>query len=351
MELSSTDGHLESIMKRLIFAVIIVVAFATYAIQTVGQTSISTSGVIESKSGGFKYPDSSVQLTAVTASPGAVGFVDGPHSRFVSSKGNDANACTLALPCRSFAAGVAAASAGGKVVAMDSGDYGPFTVTKSLTIEAAPGVHAGIAVFTGAGVTVNAAQGEDVIILRGLAIHSSGGEDGINITSGQTHIEKCSITGFKGGGMGDGSQAIHTYKEAFIEDSILIGNDAAVWADGGASLAWVNRTRVETNLLGIYVTCDARAIVRDSVVSNNETGVNAGCRAPSVLVEGTLLARNVTGITSGDTSVIRVTGSSIIYNVIGLQQVGESSLLSRDDNTIEDNDTDTVGVIGGYSPQ
>ena len=40
------DGHMESIMKRLVFAVIIIVAFATYAIQTVGQTSISTAGFI-----------------------------------------------------------------------------------------------------------------------------------------------------------------------------------------------------------------------------------------------------------------------------------------------------------------
>jgi hypothetical protein len=51
-------------MKRLTFAVIVILAFATYAIQTVGQTSISTGGVIESKSGGFKFPDGSVQDSA-----------------------------------------------------------------------------------------------------------------------------------------------------------------------------------------------------------------------------------------------------------------------------------------------
>lgn len=53
-------------MSRLIFAVIVILTFATYAIQAIGQTSISTEGVIESKSGGFKFPDGSIQETAFT---------------------------------------------------------------------------------------------------------------------------------------------------------------------------------------------------------------------------------------------------------------------------------------------
>jgi hypothetical protein len=336
-------------MKQTIITAILTLVFTASAIHAVEQTAFSGAGVIESSTGGFKFPDGSIQTSAVAAGPVSVGLEDGEHHRFVSTKGNDANPCTLAQPCRSFAAGVAAASASGKVVAIDSGDYGPFTVTKALTIEAAPGVHAGVAVFTGAGVTINASEAESVIILRGLAIHNSGGEDGVNIFSGQTHIEKCSITGFKSDGVGDGSQAIHTAKEAFIDDSILVGNDRAVWVDGPSALAWVNRTRVESNSLGVFVSCDARAITRDSVISNNGEGVIAECNAPSVLVKDTLLARNVVGITSADSSVIRVTGSSVIYNVIGLNRVGDSSsLLSRGDNTVEANGTDTEGIIGTY---
>jgi hypothetical protein len=53
-------------MSRLIIAVIVILTFATYAIQAIGQTSISTEGVIESKSGGFKFPDGSIQETAFT---------------------------------------------------------------------------------------------------------------------------------------------------------------------------------------------------------------------------------------------------------------------------------------------
>jgi hypothetical protein len=338
-------------MKRTIITAILTLVFTAYAIHAVEQTAFSGAGVIESSTGGFKFPDSTVQLTAVTASPGAVGFVDGPHHRFVSSKGNDANACTLALPCRSFAMGVTATAFGGKLVALDSGDYGPFTVTKAITVEAAPGVQASIAVSSGAGVTVNTTDSLDAVILSGLAIYNNGGEDGVNVLSGWTHIQRCSITGFRGGG-GDGSQAVHTWTDAYIENSTLIDNDRAVWSDGPDAGVTVNRTRLETNGTGVHVSCGSTAVVRDSVFTNTAWGVKAECGTPSVLVKNSLFSRNGDAIwsndTGSDTPVIRVTGSSIVFNGTGLRQTGTSLLLSRGDNTVEANGTDTVGTIGSY---
>ena len=65
---------------------------------------------------------------------------------FVSTTGNDANPCSLVAPCRSFQAAINTVTAGGEVIAVDSGGYGSFTVDKSVTVSAAPGVHAGISV-------------------------------------------------------------------------------------------------------------------------------------------------------------------------------------------------------------
>jgi hypothetical protein len=70
----------EKIMKRLIFAVIIILAFATYATQSVGQTAFSAAGVIESSTGGFKYPDGSVQLSAILPPCTAITYL--PYSIF-----------------------------------------------------------------------------------------------------------------------------------------------------------------------------------------------------------------------------------------------------------------------------
>src|SRR2546426_7468130 len=85
---------------------------------------------------------------------------------FVAGSGNDANPCTRDMPCRSFGAAIAVTSTNGEVVALDSAGYGPVTVTQSVAIVAPNGVHAGISVFSGDGVTVNASGG--VVVLRNL---------------------------------------------------------------------------------------------------------------------------------------------------------------------------------------
>jgi hypothetical protein len=89
--------------------------------------------------------------------------------RFVSGTGSDANPCSLPAPCRTFTAAIAAVAADGEVVVLDPAGYGPFTVTKGVTITVPPGLYAGITAFSGDGVTVNAGP-SDVVVLRGLTL-------------------------------------------------------------------------------------------------------------------------------------------------------------------------------------
>jgi len=64
------DGYWENFMAKtyndilLFLAAMTIMACSTYSTHAVGQSSISADGVIESKSGGFKFPDLSVQLSA-----------------------------------------------------------------------------------------------------------------------------------------------------------------------------------------------------------------------------------------------------------------------------------------------
>lgn len=51
-------------MKRTIITIILTLAFTAFAIQAVEQTAFKGTGVIESTTGGFKFPDGSVQLSA-----------------------------------------------------------------------------------------------------------------------------------------------------------------------------------------------------------------------------------------------------------------------------------------------
>src|SRR6266571_6657569 len=76
---------------------------------------------------------------------------------FVSAAtGNDANPCTRTAPCRNFAAAIAQTQSGGEVVVLDSGGYGTVTITQAVSLVAPAGVYAGISVFSGTGITVNA---------------------------------------------------------------------------------------------------------------------------------------------------------------------------------------------------
>src|SRR5207244_8950603 len=72
---------------------------------------------------------------------------------------------------------------GGEVTALDSGGYGPVTISQAVSLVAPPGVYAGISVFSGTGITVNAGP-SDVVTIRGLTLNGLGGTDGIDFNSG-----------------------------------------------------------------------------------------------------------------------------------------------------------------------
>src|SRR5260221_14720774 len=98
---------------------------------------------------------------------GVPGVAHAAQRTFVASTGNDANPCTLAQPCRNFTAAIAQTSANGEVIVLDSAGYGTIVspITQSISIIAAPGVYAGISVFTGDGITING--GSIKVVLRG----------------------------------------------------------------------------------------------------------------------------------------------------------------------------------------
>src|SRR6185436_18448015 len=85
----------------------------------------------------------------------------------VSVTGNDVNDCSVATPCRNFARAISQTNAGGEVIALDSGGYGPFTVDRSVTVQAAPGVYAGVTATSGSAIVVGIGPGGKVV-LRGL---------------------------------------------------------------------------------------------------------------------------------------------------------------------------------------
>src|ERR1700687_4751298 len=114
---------------------------------------------------------------------------------FVSARsGNNANSCdNIATPCPTFAGAVTQLNPDGEVIVLDSGGYGPVTITQGVTIEAPAGVTAFIHPPSGDAITVNA--GSATVTLRGLTLNV-GTNNGVTVNSvGTLNVENCFITG------------------------------------------------------------------------------------------------------------------------------------------------------------
>jgi len=115
---------------------------------------------------------------------------------FVSSVGNDSNAgsnCAEATPCATFAGAYAVTKAGGEIVALTSGSYGPITITGPLQLI---GTHG--ASITGSAnttsITINAGA-SDKVIIRDIDIDggNNANSTGIKVNSGIVVVIDCKL--------------------------------------------------------------------------------------------------------------------------------------------------------------
>src|SRR6266704_6570956 len=150
----------------------------------------------------------------------------------VSLTGNDAASCTVPDPCRTFDVAISKTNAGGEVIVLSSAGYGPFTVTKSVSIISPPAYHAAMAPTSGDAITVNVDNA--LVVLRGLTLNGSlGGVNGITFTGATTtsnttvYIENCVISGFSGNGVNFARNGT-----LFISELIARRNGVGILVDG-----------------------------------------------------------------------------------------------------------------------
>ena len=185
--------------------------------------------------------------------------------------GNDANTatnCTAAAPCRFFTAAMTVTDNNGEVIVLDSGGYGAVTITQSVALIAPTGVYAGISVFPGAnGVTI-ATPGINVV-LRGLTINGQGGNDGINMTAGNSlTVENCVISN-----LGRNGIYVNTAASVKITDTIIRRNGT-------------DRPAFATSVVGLYLLNGARGTITRAIISANRDG--------GVFVVGDIAGTNTT---------------------------------------------------------
>jgi hypothetical protein len=281
-----------------------------------------------------------------------------PHRTWVSGKGTDSGACTLALPCRSFAFAFTQTAPGGEIDVLDPAGYGPMLITNAISIVNDGAGVAAIQTGTGNGITI-IASGDDNVHLRGLTIEGLGsGSDGIQFTSGgNLEIENCVIRNFGNTGIeiapntSSSFSVSNTIASNNSNDGIVVGPAASAVVEGVLSKVIANNNNRNGISLGGTLTTAPffNVTIVDSEFSNNfnaGVGVNSagGAAATAVTVRNTVARYNGTGLFAQD-AILRVAHSVVTANVFGVGTALGGAVISYGDNDINGNTNDNTDAL------
>jgi len=311
---------------------------------------------------------------------------------FVASYGSDANACSRALPCRSFGAAITQTSPNGEIIVIDSAGYGSVTVTKSVSIIAPAGIYAGISVGGGAnGVTVNSAGVH--VRLRGLAINGTSGSSGSGVEvvqAASVGIEDCTITnlgqygiesdaatdvtverttvhGNQAGGIvqmgagrltvtgsritGNANTGVQAYAgKVTIVHSLIAANAVhGVEVDGTSGSVWlaISASTVTGHSggsgIGVAATSPAYADIANNTIAGSGNGIVVGGSKADIAGNQVVynVLRGVYAVGAG--ALARVTGNGVFGNATGFDPVGGATVNTPGDNYVRDNGTNATG--------
>jgi hypothetical protein len=256
---------------------------------------------------------------------------------WVSSDGNDSNACSRSAPCATFGGALLKTSIEGEINCVDAGSFGgTLAVTKSVTINCHEISASILNPSTGISVLFDSfADPIKTVRLRNINVSGVGvGSIGIQITGGASVsggtviIEDCVIEGHStGNGRGIDDQRSGGGK-LIIANTIIRNNRGAaisVLPNGGSS--------------NIQVLLDS---VR---AYNNGTGGQFG-NLTRVMIDQSVFAANTgAGILTVSGAIVEVDRSTISHNSNGVQANG--GLITLSNSNIKLNTSQGVNISGG----
>jgi hypothetical protein len=275
---------------------------------------------------------------------------------YISGKvtSNTSGCGSLTNPCKTLAYVLSNSlvSAGGEVVALDSGTYdtGGVTISMPLTVSAPTGISAGFSAGTGAAITVSAGS-SDVVVLRGLTLN--GGGAGIDFTSGGSlHVDNCLITGFTNYGLYATGGSKLFVKDSEIRGTVVNFIASGIYLDPSAAMSvYLDRCRLENNaIVGLYAGNYVKAVVRNSLISGSDSGLWLGPYSTGVpghmVVDQCQIVNNNIGVRSDGVSNghdLRLINSTVARNTYSLEAYAPGKIYTRVDgsgvktNTVEGN--------------
>lgn len=268
------------------------------------------------------------------------------YRSYITPSGSDNRPCTRNQPCRSFDGAMAKTEDNGEIVALETSTYDPVTVTKAVTLTAAPGADVVIKATSGNAVTISPTSGA-AVVLRGLKLSGPGkgtNSNGVLVNVGQSSgvaifVENCVISDF---GVGV-SALVSTSAKVAVNDSVIRNNTTgflAAMSGTGAQSAAVTRTRFERNAAGVKNAGGKAISIKDSVASSNLIGFVAEAQG-AIYLFNCMATQNGTGAEARPLGQIIIGYSTFTGNDTGLDAQG--SIKTMGNNMVEGNESDILG--------
>jgi Periplasmic copper-binding protein (NosD) len=263
---------------------------------------------------------------------------------YLSVHGNDANPCTVALPCRLLPAALAAVNDGGEVWILDSANFNTVEVeiTKSVTILAIPGALGSVVATAGVnGINIDAANVR--VTLRNLVFVSlNTSANGIEFAQGhELNVEDCEIsnTGGAGTDVAAAGSAVVTVKNSVLRDNFNYGFAAA-----GLSTSALDKVQIVGSGIGIKIRDGALATVSNSALAGNTFGGQSSSISglTSLVIKNSVIDGSVNALITvtlpGASAVISSDGN-MFTNISGvtfsfLNEGGEGTIFTRLNNSL-----------------
>jgi hypothetical protein len=284
-----------------------------------------------------------VVLTVLAVTPTAMAV----GRTWVSGVGDDVNPCSRTAPCKTFAGAISKTDAKGEINVIDAGAYGAVTITKAMTISGR-GSQAGILASGVNGIVVNAGA-NDRVTIRNLDINGFGtGLAGIKFIAGKSLVvANTQIFGFLNPGIWMVGAGRLSVRNSEVDDSAY---GIAAGPPSGTVRGSIINSVVDHNGYGIYSGAASRLSVIGSQASDNSTAGFAARFGGTLNVRSCLVEGNATGLLADNSGKMRVSSTTVTDNVLGLSYLTGGQLISRLDNTVEDNDTNGT-FSSTYSPK
>ena len=255
---------------------------------------------------------------------------------YVSGKGADTGGCaTPATACRTFAFAIARTTTSGTIIAIDPANYGPVTITKSISIVADGAGPAGIFINAGTAIDINVGA-NDIVNLRGLTLDGAG--------TASEDISSTAVSSL------EPPRRSVTITDCFIRHF----NGTGIFLALGKFL--ISNTVSSDNMgAGLSIGFNSTAVVDHFTASGDNMGITMGSRsAPTdVTIVDSVMANNasdglvLTSLPSNNTHA-RLAGSVVTKNGIGVN-TGAGSVGSYGDNEINGNGTDIQAFPGTFT--